>query len=166
MNYLKTTLTIIIIGMALSIANGQVGVRAGVNLASLKVKAEFFGTTFSESTDKKLGGHIGVYYKTAMNEKFSIRTNLLFTTGGGKVTDDFSGESNSVSASYLGVPIDIMYTVPVGENSLSLVGGPFIGYLLSSSSDDGTSDEDEFSSIDYGINVGLQFHVKVEYRLL
>ena len=160
MNNLKTLVTIFLIGMAMNVANGQFGVRAGANLASLKVKVDFLGTSLAVETDDKLGGHIGVYYKTAMTESVTIRTNLIYTTGGGKVNDETTGESNSVNASYLGIPIDVMYAVPVGENSLSLMGGPFFGYLLSSSSDEGSSDEDEFSSVDYGLNFGLQFQIK------
>jgi len=159
MHRLKVTFTILFIAMSFGILNGQIGVRAGANLASLKIKVNFLGTSLAVTTDEKLGGHIGAYYKKAIDDKFSIRPNLIFTTGGGKIDDDFSGESSSISASYLGLPIDFMYTVPAGSNSLSLVGGPFLGFLLSSSTDDG-SDEDEFNAMDFGLNFGLQFHVK------
>ena len=159
MNTSKFTLTFLLIVMTFGISNGQFGVRAGANLASLKIKVDFLGTSLSISTDDKLGGHIGAYYKEKINDKFLIKPSLLFTTGGGKVVDEFSGESSSVSSTYLGVPIDFMYTAPVGDNTLSLGGGPFVGYLLSSSSDDG-SDEDQFATLDYGLNISLHFQIK------
>ena len=159
MNRIKTTFTLLLIVLTIGVSNAQFGVRAGLNLASLKVKANLFGLPIAVSTDDKVGGHIGAYYKSKLSEKLSIRPNLIFTTGGGKAVDDTTGESNSVSASYLGLPIDFMYTVPAGSNSLSLIGGPYLGYLLSSSSDEG-SDEDEFTSTDIGLNFGLQFNVK------
>lgn len=161
MNRLKTTLTFLIIIMTLGISNAQFGVRAGVNLASLKIKADFFGASFVINTDTKIGGHIGAFYREEVNEKFSIRPNLIFTTGGGKVEDASTGESNSINISYLGLPIDFMYTLPAGENSFSLMGGPFFGYLLSTSTNEGSVEEGEgFTSLDYGINIGVQFQIK------
>jgi hypothetical protein len=159
MNKLKLPFTFLLILLTIGVSYGQSGVRAGVNLASLRMKTDFFGSSFSITTDDKLGGQFGVYYRTTINEKFSIRPNLVFTTGGGTIKDETSGESNSVSSSYLGLPIDFLYTVPAGSNTLSLVGGPFLGYLLSSSSEQGTG-EDEFSSLDYGLHFGLQYHIK------
>ena len=157
--YLRILFALFLIGMVTNFSYGQAGIRAGLNMASLKIKLDFFGTSLSESTDRKLGGQIGVYYRTEMTEKFSIRTNLLFSSGGGKVEDPSTMESSSVSASYLMVPVDFMYSAPVGKNSLSLLGGPFVGYLLSSTSSEGSSEEDEFRSIDYGINLGFHFQV-------
>ncbi len=159
MNRLKLIFTVLFIAMTFGVVNGQVGVRLGANLASLKVKVNFLGSSFAINTDEKLGGHFGVYYKKAINEKFSIRPNLIFTTGGGKFNDETTGESSNLNASYLGLPVDFMYTVPAGSNSFSLVGGPFLGFLLSSSSDE-SSDEDELSAMDFGLNLGFQFNVK------
>ena len=136
---------------------GQFGVRAGGNLASLKIKVDFLGTSLSVNTDDKLGGHIGVYYKEKIGEKFTLRPNLIFTTAGGKATDETTGESSNLNATYLGIPVDFLYSSPVGENSsFALLGGPFVGYLLSSSADEGGED-DAFKSLDYGLNFGVQF---------
>lgn len=160
MNTIKTTLTLLLMVTAIGISHGQFGVRGGLNLASLNIKANVFGLSVSESTDSKVGGQIGAYYKSELSEKVFIRPNLLFTTGGGKIVDEITEESSSVSATYLGLPIDFMYSAPVGSNSLSLIGGPYLGYLLSSSTSDGGDNEDQFSSMDYGINFGLQYNVK------
>lgn len=157
-NRLKITLTFLLVVMTIGITKGQFGVRTGLNLASLKIKVNVFGLPVSVSTDDKIGGHFGVYYKSQVSENLTIRPNLLFTTAGGNIEDETTGESEGVSASYLALPVDLMYSVPVGDNSLSLVGGPYLGFLLSSSTDDG-SDEDEFASTDYGINLGIQFNV-------
>ena len=160
MKYSRKIFTLLFITMVFNFANGQAGVRAGVNMASLKIKIGFFGAAVTESSDNTFGGHIGVFYRAKITEKLSIRPNLLFTTGGGKVDDPTTGELVTVNASYLQVPVDLMYSIPVGKNSLSVLGGPFIGYLLSSSSSEGSSEEDEFTSTDYGINMGLHFQIK------
>lgn len=157
----KLLFTFLIIVMTVGTSMGQFGVRAGANLASLKVKVDFLGTALSITTDDKLGGHIGAFYKSKINEKFTIKPSLIFTTGGGKVVDDFTGESNSISSTYLGIPVDFMYTSHVGDNTLSLGGGPFMGYLLSSSdSANSSSDEAAFSTLDYGLNISFHFQMK------
>lgn len=158
MNRLSVLMTGLMMCTMIHMSNGQAGLRAGVNMASLKISVDFFGVPFNVTTDDKFGGHFGAFYKSKISERLTIRPNLLFTTGGGQAEDETTGETSSVSATYLGVPIDLMYSTPVGENTLSFVGGPYIGYLLSSSSDE-DSGEDEFASMDYGINFGAEFQV-------
>ncbi len=159
MNTSKITLVFLFIVMNYSISNGQYGVRVGANLANLNIKNESLVSTFTTDSENIFCGHIGAFYRQELNEKFSIRPNLLITSGGADLNSLFTSGSTKVSAIYLGLPIDFMFHIPIGENTLSLVGGPFTGYLLSSSKES-SGVENEFKTLDYGLNLGFHFQIK------
>ena len=159
MNVSKFTFTFLLVIMTYGISSGQYGLRVGANLANLKITNESPLSSFFATSSDKLCGHIGAYYREEINDKFSIRPNLLITAGGSNLTSSFTMGLASVSTIYLGLPLDFMFHIPVGENTLSLVGGPFVGYLLSYSSEV-SDEEDEFKNVDYGLNLGLHFQFK------
>lgn len=83
----------------------SVGLKAGVNLSSLK------GTGYSDSDQKSfMGLAIGALVNYAINEKFSIQPELLFSQEGTQWKS--SGEEQKDRLNYLNIQVLVQYREP------------------------------------------------------
>ncbi|MCP1995632.1 porin family protein [Flavobacterium sp. HSC-61S13] len=165
----KITLTIILLTTGLfhqsTIAQDvYTGFKFGLNFANLKEDGS--------STKGKVGFHGGVFIEAALNEKFSIQPELLYSSQGAKeevpknMGYNFSGES-TLKLDYINIPIMFKY-YPI-EN-LSITAGPQIGFLVKSKFTidspsyqpqaiiDNSKVNDLFNKLDYGVNFGLELN--------
>jgi opacity protein-like surface antigen len=125
------------------------GFKAGLNMANLSTDQDDF------ESDSKLGFQVGAFYELAVGEDLTVRPGLLYS---GKGANDPDSEGD-ISLSYLDIPIDLLYKVPVGSNHLGIHAGPYIGILLSA--DGGGEDIKEFvKSTDFGLNIGLGYELQ------
>jgi hypothetical protein len=134
------------------------GAKAGLNLAT------FTGDT--EGLDMKVGFHVGGLAEIALNDKFSIQPELLYSTQGAETEITFFNgaidqtETLEYNFSYINMPIMAKYYVTEG---LSLEAGPQIGFLVNAEAEiDGeTEDADQLlgdlSTVDFGLNFGLGY---------
>ena len=147
---------------AFSFSNAQekitFGAKAGLNLATF--------TGDPEDVDMKVGFHVGGMAEIALNDKFSVQPELLFSTQGTK--EDFTffngfedqTETIKYNFSYINLPVIAKYYVTEG---LSLEAGPQIGILVDAKAkaDGETEDADELlgdlSTIDFGLNFGVGY---------
>lgn len=146
---LLATFTLLVMIAFTNQSNAQLEARAGLVMA--KLKTNLFG--ISASSDAKLGAQLGATYNKAINDNFSIRPGLMYTMKGGSGEDD-SGQTESGTLGYIGIPLDFVYSTPIQENTLSFHIGPYIDYLLHGT--DGATDV--FNSTDFGYNVGAGFN--------
>ena len=100
--------------------------------------------------------NFGVYSEFALSEKLSFQPEIMYSIQGFSLTDDLTGTDNIVSLNYLNVPLMGKYHVTKG---LSLEAGPQIGFLLSAKNED-IDVKDTFKSIDFGINLGLEYKLE------
>jgi len=160
---LFTTVAILMLGM-FNQASAQFGARAGLNISNVSFADEdeaFF--------DSKIGFHAGVFYEHRLNEALYIRPAALFSLKGAKAEEEFAGVtiSQSVNISYVEVPIDVVYKIAAGGNSININAGPYIGMLLSANTkfDDGSGNSEEedvkdmLKGIDFGLNLGVEYQM-------
>ena len=109
------------------------GVRAGLNLTNMKMKAE----GISISADMKPGFQLGVVGEYGLSESFFIQPGILFAQQGSK--SDFSSSMGSYSyesstkttLNYLQIPVNAQYKVDLGGMKLLLQAGPYFGFAIS-----------------------------------
>ncbi|MGO3183744.1 MAG: porin family protein [Aequorivita sp.] len=155
--YIAITL-IFLISTASTSQNVQYGVKAGMNISKLSGNSN---DPFSRY-DGKVGFHLGGIIELALNEKFSIQPELLYSYQG---TDINYGE-RVVRLNNLQLPIIGKYYIVKG---LSAEVGPVFSYLLSAkyvatlTSQGGrqTIDiTDNYKSVDIALGLGASYRLK------
>lgn len=159
---LFTTTAILFLGI-FNQATAQFGLRAGLNVAGFTTSEEF-------DLDNKLGLNGGVFYEHMLSESLYLRPAFLFSMKGAGSEVEFGefSSTNTINFSYVEVPLDIVYKIPLGENSFNINAGPYLGLLLGANSkteyNDGTSFEeedikDDVTGMDFGLNIGAEFQL-------
>ncbi|MDI9363344.1 MAG: porin family protein [Flavobacterium sp.] len=119
------------------------GVKAGVNLANVSVKAS--GVSVSPSSLARLtAGGFAIF---PIGEKFALQPELLYSGMGYKVNSD------KVKLDYISLPILAKYKF---ANGLAAYAGPQIGFLLSAKAND-EDVKDGINSTDFGAAFGADY---------
>jgi len=144
------------------------GIKGGVNFAKAYVSSD------NSSETERSGGitsfHAGVFADAPLGAGFSIQPGLFYS---GKGFGSNDGESTGkVKLSYLQVPINIVYNVPLSSGKFFFGAGPYAAYGISGKVQDqvsgrtvsldvkfGNDFDSDFKRMDYGITglVGFQF---------
>lgn len=139
-----------------SAVNAQVkfGPKAGLNLANL--------TGDVEGTKMKAGFNLGGFAKFPIAESFSIQPELVFSTQGTKVKEEYEGLSytSKMNLSYLNLPVLIQYNDASGFFAET---GPQFGFLLSAKAKaegEKMDIKDSFKSIDLSWAIGAGYLTK------
>jgi hypothetical protein len=134
--------------------DGQIGVRAGLNIASYSVSGD--GATIN--SDPQIGFHFGIVNDFKLTDNITFRPGLLYSGKGGKISFDLFGVSESVSSTYnyLEIPLSFVYNFKGEEQGFFAEAGPYLGFLLSAKSEDEDIKE-SFNSLDFGLNLGLGY---------
>lgn len=150
---------LLLIGVFFStyVASAQVrlGLTAGFQLASEQYKIG--GLTLKTNN---YPGYMGGFVLDAMlNEKISIRPQLLYSVKGAKLdVGSLSGGLSSGSVStvfnYIEVPIEATYSLDAGPGWVVLGAGPYIAYALSAKSTSTDSGQQESEPITFSSNDG------------
>ncbi|MBO9595063.1 MAG: PorT family protein [Niabella sp.] len=107
----------------------EIGIRAGAN---------FSNTALKDANDKKVdtklnpGWHAGVTFDIPVADEFYVQPGALFSTKGYKTDNSyFDGNANTnskVTASYIEVPVNLLYKPELGSGKLLLGVGPYVAY--------------------------------------
>ncbi|WP_430409381.1 porin family protein [Kordia sp.] len=138
---------IAILGLSNSITaqNVDYGLKTGLNISNF--------TGGETAMNNVLGFHIGVFAEIKLNEKFSLQSELLYSTQGSE--NDFV----EVKVDYIAIPFMIKYYL---FEKFSIEAGPQASFLI--------YDEAEFkntsipildtdaSTFDFGLNVGVGYN--------
>ncbi len=130
------------------------GVKAGVNFADLK----FSVSEMDDYADMRTAFHVGGIADVSISDKFSIQTELLYSSVGAKWSDD--DYENDLITDYLTIPFLAKYYVAEG---FSLQVGPQVGFLISAKvkGDDEDDDiKDDLESIDFGLGFGAAYKLE------
>ncbi|MDL2223314.1 porin family protein [Bacteroidales bacterium OttesenSCG-928-M11] len=151
MKKLKTLLVVCLLSLGFVAASAQNlnwGVKAGLNVSSL---------TSLDDAKFKPGFNVGVLgqYMFAGSEGFGVEAGLQYSMLGFKY--EMFGESETLNASYLQLPIQALYKINAGPGlSLYPSAGIYLGYGLG-----GTHDYfDGAEEFDFGVKIG--FNVQFE----
>jgi opacity protein-like surface antigen len=144
------------------------GAKLGLNISSVS----------GDVSDAKplIGVHLGGFAEIAINEKFAIQPELLFSTQGAKTeyseSDvDFGSysEESTTKLNYLNVPVLAKYYV---AEKFALLAGPQFGFLLSAKEDysvtetfEGVTDSysESYDAKDFYNSFALSFNIGASY---
>ena len=125
---------------AFSFANAQdtkFGVKGGLNMSNNSAQGSSSITSF----------HLGGFAQFAINDKFTVQPELLYSAQGAKVG------SSTLNLNYINIPVMAKYKV---ADAFSIEAGPQIGFLMSAKVE--SVDYKEFcNSTDFGFNLGAGY---------
>ncbi len=126
------------------------GVKAGLNIASLKIDG-------FDNTDSRLGLHAGFLAHIHLSPQWAVQPELLYSAEGGKV--DFGGGSEATYKNdYVNIPVMLQYMF---DNGFRIEAGPQLGLLVSSKIEDENDNEadadDVFKTTNVSLGVGLNY---------
>lgn len=99
----------------------------------------------------KTGILIGVDYSLPLTESFSLRPQLEYILKGAKNDEENGLPDNNLN--YLEFPLTLVYKIPIGNNHLGLLGGPYLALLVSASDVEDIASEDFYNSSELGYSL-------------
>lgn len=166
-------LALLLIG---TVGFGQIGIRAGVNLANFSAE-DYDGSA-------KLGFNLGLFYQIEAGDMLMIQPELNFMQQGSKSSFDFGGTKveSSITTNYIQVPL--LVKAVFGDRSATsffVEAGPYLGYGLSGSNNYCEDEQCETESIDWesdgvkrmdygiqagaGVNINANLFINARYIL-
>ena len=125
MKKLFTVLFIFVAFTSISLAQMQIGPKAGLNLANLN------GDDV-EDTDSKTGFCGGLFFMYKFSEMFGIQPEAYYTMKGATEKLDFEGTTVDITYTfdYIEVPILLKLLIPIQNSSINpaIFAGPFVGF--------------------------------------
>lgn len=160
-NLFKITLLSAALFGTVTFASAQVnfGVKAGLNLATVTTK-NLDGLDPKMAITFQVGGIADIN----ISDKFAIQPGLLLVGKGFKLEDEFLGDTYKTTAApfYLQVPVNFLFK----SDKFYVGAGPYVGFGLfgnvkstgggssdSESINFGSTEDDDFSALDFGANV-------------
>ncbi|MFD1819931.1 Outer membrane protein beta-barrel domain-containing protein [Pseudarcicella hirudinis] len=137
---------------ATSSAQVRYGIKAGANFAT--ITASYAGSSSSSGT--LIGYHGGIVLDAPLSEKWSLQPNLLYSLKGGKSDASSTSSGGTGKLSYIELPVNAAYHI---TDQFLIGAGPYVGYLLSVSNDQGSSSTDGVNKIDYGVNAMVSYEI-------
>lgn len=104
----------------------------------------------------QFGGMLGGLAALDFTENFAFQVELMFIQKGSSTTSKDSLRQYNLRLNYLEMPLMFTYKV----KKLYVEGGPYVGFLLSSSEEDAYGEipnQDPFKRLDAGLNLGFSF---------
>lgn len=150
---MKNYLLLLLLSITISATAQQLGIRAGVNIAS---------QSFSNNdvdAESILGYQLGINYEIDVTEKFAVRPGILYATkGSSQKFPDLSAESRF---HYFEIPIDLVYDL----GPFDIFAGPYLGYAFKGNVDTGNEiididfKRDNVKQLDLGVNFGANIDI-------
>ena len=164
-------ITLLVISVSSVSAQAVWGLRAGVSRPTT-IDDE------KEAMEGEFGLEIGPVMYYSLKNNFYINSGLMFSMKTFKDEDTYYGEtlSASIKMSYLEIPLNIGYSIPIGKIHTYAQLGPYFGFNLSAktkASYDGESATDDIKEIVNPLNAGLgmmygininRFKIEVGYQ--
>jgi len=95
--------------------------------------------------------HLGGFAQFAINDKFAVQPELLYSAQGAKYT--FFGLSTTANLNYINIPVMAKYKV---ADAFSIEAGPQLGFLMSATLAS-IDYKDQCNSTDFGFNLGAGY---------
>ena len=99
------------------------GLKAGIACSNFSFRA----VDPIDHTTPKLGVMFGMFVHIPLKGRFSIRPSVEYVSKGGHSGVYFF---DNIQLSYLDIPINLLYEVPLKRNKLLAGGGPVVSFLL------------------------------------
>jgi hypothetical protein len=151
--------TVAIAVTAIASAQIQFGVKAGLNLANIRVKDDP-----TSSYSFKPDFHVGVLASVPLMDNLYLQPEVMYSGEGSKAKfDDGNGDSGTgtLGLGFIRVPILVQYRLPMGFFAEI---GPELGFLLrlkAKETENGvtttSTDKSYYKSIDFGAAIGIGY---------
>jgi hypothetical protein len=139
--FFPALLSVLLFGGAVSPAQAQVGLTAGLNFES----ADDINTSSGDATfENATGYHLGIVYD-AGGPPLGARLGILYRKVG-----EYEFPDDRADVQRFEVPLDVKLTIPIPVLSPYVLGGPMIVFPRVED-----EFEDEFKDISYSVNVGV-----------
>jgi len=170
----KILVSIIFLTFLLNLCSAQVGIKAGVNLATLVFENE--EESFENLSDNSVTGFLaGVFFPIPISDNFELQPELLFIQKGNKSSYDLSLLSQKVESrtfyNYVELPVIAKFIFGPEIARIYVSGGGFAGLSINGKQELETtntttntttesvrdfdfSDEDERKRLNYGASLG------------
>ena len=148
---LRTSLAALVVALV-SLCSASAQTTLGIK-GSLQIANEKFSTSNDSFTgDNVVGFQAGLLLKAPINEQFSIRPQLLYSTKGFGISANVLGVNNSARLvfNYLEVPIQLAYSLEVGQGNVVVGAGPYVAYALNGKSTVTVNGQTETEDIEFG----------------
>ena len=167
----KSTLILLVVGILFTTAClSQNEMRVGLNTGGTLSK--FRGNELIKQADPNIGFLIGISFEVYFSEKLSLKTNLNYERKSfsyktneideiGLPINDFKVKTNF---DYLMLPMLIKYEINSSKRFFAS-GGPFLGYLLSNKFKAKGFPDNNSTSLNKKIDIGLSFGIGKKIEL-
>jgi hypothetical protein len=162
-NFLRFALMSCLMVLVTSIqAQIKFGPKAGLNLSTMTLKNS--GIALDPKT--LVGFHIGVLSEIPLEGNFVLQPALLFSSKGSKYS--YYGTDESISPSFIEIPVNAAYKFDLGNMKLVLNAGPYFAYGIggkiksggeSQSIEFGSGDNADLKAFDYGLGLGAGLEI-------
>ncbi|MFL5743875.1 MAG: outer membrane beta-barrel protein [Niastella sp.] len=149
-------------------AQFHVGIKAGIAVSNISVKSSSPAKTNYHS---RILGTGGFFAHINLGKKFLLRPELVLTGKGAKaryVTTYFNSNTNTTTQSeyvdrttftYIDIPVNLLYVIPLGEKKLLAGAGPVISLLLNKKANYG------METNDMGVNLLLLYEWPIGFSI-
>jgi hypothetical protein len=145
------------------------GVEAGLNIP----KILYSGINGTKPTGLfAIAWHVGGYASISMSDKLSFQPELLYSMKGDRVLNPFTGSKYFIYRfGYIEIPLQLNFNL---SEHFALVGGLYIGYLTTFSTNvnnttysnsSNISYYDTFNKLDIGVTIGIAYELKNGFNM-
>ncbi len=155
-------LAVIVAGMASGVQAQEsgFGVRGSLNFSNVGDKYDGEVSDGESASDEeedfksRVGFSLGVIYDWGLSENFYIQPGLYFTTRGGKLEENYEGETyeEKYNLNYLQIPVLASYRIDISDNmQWQINAGPYLAYGIGGKVKWEDSSDGETESGDYDV---------------
>ena len=151
---ITVALLVAVLGMASpAAAQAAFGVRVGANFANLELRSGRRAGYVYPSTGLNVGGFASIPF----NARFAFQPEVLYSQQGSKASED--GSQATLKLDYVNVPLLAKINLSSGQNPVSLLVGPQIGFRTGAQVESEGVEvdiEEQTESTDWGLRLGCQ----------
>ncbi|WP_343535573.1 porin family protein [Pedobacter sp.] len=174
-------------------SDARIGVKAGVNLSTIRYSGFDGSSTLNDNTKQNVGYNVTVFGDFGVGNNFFIQPGVSLQNKGTKIEGSSTSGSTTTSGKIktdvmaIEVPVNAVLRIPTGTSgALQISAGPYIGFNIdgktktnttvttpagSTSSSEtnnlnfGNKTDDDMSSTDFGANFGLGYRLNNGFTL-
>lgn len=165
--------------------DARVGIKAGVNLSTLKYSGFAGSSELNDAAKQNVGYNFTVFGDFGVGNNFFIQPGISLQNKGSKFEGSFAGITGERTTNVMAieVPVNAVLRIPTGTaGALQLSAGPYIGFnvdgktktTITSGAAQGTTEEslrfgsksdDDMSGTDFGANFGVGYRLNSGFTL-
>jgi hypothetical protein len=138
--------------------------RIGIKLGTAVTNCTIESTEPAIETSVKPSVTAGIFLHVPLKRRFSIRPSVEFVFKGAIINKKYNSYTSMreyIRFSYLDIPVNFLYDLPLGPNKFFVGGGPVISFLLNKNANPGAAGNDLGANVLAGFEwpIGAAFMV-------